>query len=196
MVCVLVLIAGIYLTSSGVKKGVELSKQNKEHLETVDNNKKQLLEVEFPQKGFSPTSAYYQYGDGTARGEYTMFVDSKSKKIAFVFDFKDVKYLNFNEIRSCEIVVVEGDTYTDSNLMSSGVTSSVTVSKLLINITTTNIDNPLLSIDVLHCEEKTDLLGQMVAGRWVNVDKNTPKYRKSVEFTSKVKSVIDNIVSA
>ena len=172
---------------------VKAKQQTQERTEMANNNRKQLLEVEFPQKGFTPTSTYYQYGDGTARAEYTMFVDSKSKKIAFVCDYKDVRYLDFSEIRSCEIVAMDGTIKTNPNLISYGATSSVTISKLLINITTTNIDNPLLSIDVLHSKETE---GEIVIGVGVNVLKDSLQYKKSVEFTTKVKSVIDNIVSA
>lgn len=181
-ICILCLI--------GLAKG---KKQTQERTETANSSKKQLLEVEFPQKGFTPTSTYYQYGDGTARAEYTMFVDSKSKRIAFACDFKDVKYLNFSDIRSCEIVVMDGTTKTNPNLVTYGATSSATISKLLINITTKNIDNPLLSFDVLHSKETE---GEIVIGRGSNVLKDSAQYKKSVEFTSKVKSVIDNIVSA
>lgn len=39
----------------------KVKKQTKERTETANSNKKQLLEVEFPQKGFVPTSTYYQY---------------------------------------------------------------------------------------------------------------------------------------
>ena len=174
----------------------KVKKQTKERTETANSNKKQLLEVEFPQKGFVPTSTYYQYGDGTAWAEYAMFVDYKSKRIAFVCDCKDAKYLKFSEIRSCEIVVMDGATKTNPNLISYGATSSATISKLLINITTTNIDNPLLSIDVLHSKETAGEIHIGVGYAGGNLLKDSYNYKQSVEFTAKVKSVIDNIISA
>lgn len=138
------------------------------------------------ENNFNPTSSYKQDAPFLSTHSWIMFVDSQSKRIAFVNKKvgKPVTFFDFDKIRSCEIQQVdEGSTATGGAMgfgggaLGAGKTiTNVRYVRMFINVN--DIDKPSFEV----------FLGGLCSSA-------SSQYLRAINFANKVKMVIDNIVS-